>query len=101
MNYGDSTTLTATFAHGTGTIDNSVGSATSGVNVTVTPTVTTTYQLWVAGSQYGDNRFATVTINVNRLSLYRTPVSTAIETGGDAVLVSRALGYGQTSVSYK
>jgi len=61
----------------------SVGATTSGVNVTVTPTVTTTYQLWVAGSQYGDNQFATVTVNVNRLSLYRTPVSTAIETGGE------------------
>ncbi len=101
MNYGDSTTVTATFVNGTGSVDNSIGAVQSGVSLTVTPTVTTTYQLWVAGSQYGDNQFATVTINVNRLSLYRTPISTAIETGGDTVLVSRALGYGQTTISYK
>ena len=67
----------------------------------MTPTVTTTYRLHVAGSQYGDNKFSTVTVNVNRHSLYRTPESTAIETGGDTLLVSRALGYGQTTVSFK
>jgi hypothetical protein len=78
-----------------------VGAVTSGGNITVTPSVTTTYQLHVAGTQYGDNRFATVTVHVNRLSLYRTPASTAIESNGSAILVSRAFGYGQTTVSFK
>jgi hypothetical protein len=67
----------------------------------VTPTVTTTYRLRVEGTQYGDNKFSSVTVNVNRHSLYRTPESTAIETGGDTLLVSRAFGYGQTTVSFK
>jgi hypothetical protein len=101
VNYGDSTTITAVFANGTGNIDNSVGAATSGTSITVTPTVTTTYRLHVAGSQYGDSQFSTVTVNVNRLSLYRTPASSAIESGGETLLVSRAFGYGQTSVSFK
>ena len=78
-----------------------MGAVTSGGNITVTPSVTTTYQLHVAGTQYGDNRFATVTVHVNRLSLYRTPASTAIESNGSAILVSRAFGYGQTTVSFK
>jgi hypothetical protein len=93
--------LTASYSNGTGTVDNSVGAVTSGGNITVTPSVTTTYQLHVAGTQYGDNRFATVTVHVNRLSLYRTPASTAIESNGSAILVSRAFGYGQTTVSFK
>ena len=78
-----------------------MGAVTSGGSITVTPSVTTTYQLHVAGTQYGDNRFATVTVHVNRLSLYRTPASTAIESNGSAILVSRAFGYGQTTVSFK
>ena len=101
INYGDSTTLTAVFSDGVGAINNSIGAVTTGSSITVTPTVTTTYQLHVAGAQYGDNQFASVTVNVNRLSLYRTPTSTAIETDGSTVLVSRAFGYGQTTVSFK
>jgi hypothetical protein len=93
--------LTASYSNGTGTVNNSVGAVTSGGSITVTPSVTTTYQLHVAGTQYGDNRFATVTVHVNRLSLYRTPASTAIESNGSAILVSRAFGYGQTTVSFK
>jgi len=39
---GNSTTLTAVFSGGTGTVDNNVGAVTSGTPVQVTPASTTT-----------------------------------------------------------
>jgi hypothetical protein len=46
---GGSTTLTAVFSHGTGSVSG-VGAVTSGVPVTVSPTSTTTYVLTVTAS---------------------------------------------------
>jgi hypothetical protein len=47
---GNSTTLTASFTGGTGTVDNGAGAVTSGVSVTVTPPATTTYTLTVTNA---------------------------------------------------
>lgn len=47
LSVGQSTTLTPWFSGGTGVIDNGVGAVSSGVPITVTPTVSTTYTLTV------------------------------------------------------
>jgi len=47
---GNSTTLTAIFSGGTGSINNGVGAVTSGTSVTITPATTTTYTLTVTNS---------------------------------------------------
>jgi hypothetical protein len=47
---GASTTLTAAFSNGTGSVDQRVGAVTSGTAVTVSPAATTTYTLTVTGS---------------------------------------------------
>ena len=62
---GESTTLTAVFANGTGSIDHSVGTATSGAVTAVgpfsTPYVATTFTLTVTGFR-GITRTATVSV---------------------------------------
>jgi len=50
LSSGQSTTLTAVFTGGAGSVDHGVGSITSGAPVTVTPATTTTYTLTVTGS---------------------------------------------------
>ena len=47
---GTSTTLTAVFSNGTGSVSGSVGTVTSGTAATVSPTVDTTYTLTVTNS---------------------------------------------------
>ncbi len=47
---GSSTTLTAVFSGGSGSVNNSVGTVSSGTAVTVTPSATTTYMLTVANA---------------------------------------------------
>jgi len=47
---GSSTTLTAMFSNGTGSVDNSVGVVTNNAAVTVSPTLTTTYTLTVSNT---------------------------------------------------
>lgn len=60
---GRSANLTATFAGGTGVIDNGVGSVTNGVAILVTPSVTTTYTLTVTNAA-GTSITSTTTVNV-------------------------------------
>ena len=59
---GSGTTLTANFSGGTGTVDNGVGSVTSGNSVTVVPVSTMTYTLTVTNS--GTSVTKAVTVNV-------------------------------------
>jgi hypothetical protein len=47
---GTSTTLTAVFSNGTGSVDNGVGAVTSATPVTVSPAATTTYTLTVTNA---------------------------------------------------
>jgi hypothetical protein len=58
---GQSTTLTAVFSGGAGTVDQGVGAVTSGAPVTVSPGGTTTYTLTVSG---GTALTATTTVTV-------------------------------------
>lgn len=60
---GTSTTLTAVFSNGTGSVDNSVGTVTSGTAVTITPAATTTYTLTVTNTA-GTTVTAQATVNV-------------------------------------
>jgi hypothetical protein len=60
---GNSTTLTAVFAGGTGSVNNSVGAVTSGTAVTITPAATTTYTLTVTNAA-GTPTTATATVTV-------------------------------------
>jgi hypothetical protein len=47
---GNSTTLTAVFSNGTGSVDHGVGAVTSGTPVAISPSVTTTYNLTVTNA---------------------------------------------------
>ena len=61
---GDNIDLTAEFENGTGEIDNGVGGVTSGLPVTVSPTVTTTYTLTVSNAAMSSvTSSLTVTVN--------------------------------------
>ncbi len=77
---GNSTTLTAVFSNGTGTIDNSVGPVTSGTPVTVTPAATTTYTLTVTNS-------ATVPASVTSTTTVTVHVPPSITSGSSASFV--------------
>jgi len=59
---GGSTTLTAVFNGGTGSIDHGVGTVTSGAAVSVSPSITTTYDLTVTGTGGTASTQATVTV---------------------------------------
>jgi len=59
---GTSTTLTAVFSNGTGTIDHGVGAITSGTAVSITPAADTTYTLTVTGP--GGSTTSTVAVLV-------------------------------------
>ena len=64
---GNSVDLTAVFINGTaGSIDNSIGTVTSDIPVSVTPTTTTTYTLTVTKS---DNSVETATLTVTVVAL--------------------------------
>jgi hypothetical protein len=62
---GGSATLTGVFANGTGVITPGNLPATSGVAVTVSPTITTTYTLTVTGASGTSPATATATVTVN------------------------------------
>jgi len=76
---GNSTTLTAVFSGGTGTVDNNVGAVTSGTPVQVTPASTTTYTLTVKNGA-GTSVTATVTVTV-----VPPPTITSFTAGASAI----------------
>ena len=92
---GTSTTLTAVFSNGTGSVDQGVGSITSGVPVSITPNADTTYTLTVTGS--GGTATRTVTVSVvaapviTSLSAAKSPLTVdsfqrrAVQAGPEAV----------------
>jgi len=93
ISLGDSATLTAVFSGGTGSVDNSVGTVTSGTPVTVTPTTTTTYTLRVTnGTTYVEST-ATITVGPWIDSFSAAP-TTAIASGANAVLTFSFNGTG-------
>ncbi len=60
---GAGTTLLAVFSNGTGTIDQGVGTISSGATVAVTPTATTTYTLTVTGAGGTITQSTSITVN--------------------------------------
>ncbi len=69
---GDSTSLTAVFANGTGAVDNAVGTVATAVAKTVTPTATTTYTLTVT------NPAGTATTLQTTVTVVPAPVATSL-----------------------
>jgi len=63
IDYGTDISLTAVFSNGTGSIDNDVGSVTSGTAITVSPSSTTTYTFTATGTN-GETKTSTVTVTV-------------------------------------
>lgn len=85
---GTSTTLTAVFSNGSGSIDHGVGAVTSGQAVAASPTTTTTYLLTVTNSA-GTSVTQTTTVAV-----VATPVAQIASTiPADAVLTAGAAGF--------
>lgn len=78
LQYGGSTTLTATFQDGTGVLDQSIGSVTSPVNqATGALSADTTYTLTVTNAA-GDTATSSVTITVTSATM--TPINPATKT---------------------
>ncbi len=77
-----SSTLSFSFAGGTGAIDHGVGTVTSGVNVTVNPAVTTTYTLTVTPS-VGTPVTAIATVTVGTAPVFSTnlPLTQSVAQG--------------------
>jgi hypothetical protein len=84
---GGPVTLSFNFAGGTGSIDNGVGAVTSGVNVTVNPTFTTTYTLTVTPS-VGSPATQSVAVTVSTALTFTTdlPVSATVYVGQNYTL---------------
>lgn len=110
---GTSTTLTASFTGGTGSVDRSIGSAVSGAPLSVSPTQTTTWTLTVTNAAM-ESATETVTVTVvpapviisftssaTDLTVGSAPVLTAEFSGGTATItgISSQFGNGQPVAS--
>jgi uncharacterized protein YjdB len=90
---GSSTTLTAAFSGGTGSIDHGVGPVASGVSVSVAPAATTTYTLTVVNSA-GSSTTATAGVVVTAVTLASitvTPANSLIPHGGTLQLTATGI----------
>jgi hypothetical protein len=90
---GNSTTLTATFSGGTGSVDHGVGAVTNGTAVPVTPLATTTYTLTVtnpAGTSVTQQ--ATVTVVAAPVINSFTPAAATITAGNSTTLTATFSG---------
>jgi hypothetical protein len=86
---GNSTTLTAVFSNGTGSVDNGVGSVTTSVSKTVLPAATTTYTLTVtnlAGTSV--TKQITITVVPAPTITSFTPAAAAITAGSSTTLTA-------------
>ncbi|HEY6910633.1 MAG TPA: hypothetical protein VI356_14745 [Myxococcales bacterium] len=86
---GGSSTLSATYSGGSGSIDNGVGPIASGATVAVSPAATTTYTLTVTSST-GRTAAASVTVAVSAASLPAiqsfSASPTSVSAGGSSTL---------------
>ena len=92
---GTSTTLTAVFTGGTGSVNSSVGAVTSGTAVTVSPAATTTYTLTVTNTA-NTSVTSTVTVTVvpaPSISSF-TAAKTTITAGTSTTLTAVFVGTG-------
>lgn len=90
---GASTSITPIFEQGTATIDNAIGTVTSGTSYTISPSVTTTYNLTVTNS-VGKTVSQSITVYVNSISLSSQPVSATINTNDFNSMSVSAIGTG-------
>jgi hypothetical protein len=74
---GSSTTLNPSFDQGSASINNSVGSVSSGQGYSVSPSVTTTYTLTVTNS-IGRSTSQSITVYVNSISITSQPIGATV-----------------------
>jgi len=94
---GASLSLTAVFANGTATIDNGVGSISSNVAESISPSATTTYTLTVTNSA-GVSVTATLTVTVNVPTISSFTASPATAIANSAVNLRAVFSHGTGSV---
>jgi hypothetical protein len=90
---GSSTTLTPNFDQGSASINNGVGSVSSGQGYSVSPSVTTTYTLTVTNS-IGRSTSQSITIYVNSIAINSQPVNATINTNDFNSMTVSATGSG-------
>ncbi len=90
---GASTSITPIFEQGTATIDNAIGTVTSGTSYTISPSVTTTYNLTVTNS-VGKTVSQSITVYVNSISLTSQPIGATVNTNDFNSMSVSAIGTG-------
>ena len=90
---GASTSLTPIFEQGSATLDNAIGSVTSGTSYTISPSVTTTYNLTVTNS-VGKTVSQSITVYVNSISLASQPIGATVNTNDFNSMSVSAIGTG-------
>lgn len=90
---GASTSITPIFEQGTATLDNAIGSVASGTAYTISPSVTTTYNLTVTNSA-GKTVSQSVTVYVNSISLTSQPIGATVNTNDFNSMSVSAIGSG-------
>lgn len=90
---GASTSITPNFEQGTATLDNAIGSVTSGTSYTISPAVTTTYILTVTNS-VGKTVSQSITVYVNSISLTSQPIGATVNTNDFNSMSVSATGTG-------
>lgn len=90
---GASTSITPIFEQGTATIDNAIGTVSSGTSYTISPSVTTTYNLTVTNS-VGKTVSQSITVYVNSISLTSQPIGATVNTNDFNSMSVSAIGTG-------
>lgn len=90
---GASTSITPIFEQGTAALDNAIGSVASGTSYTISPSVTTTYNLTVTNS-VGKTVSQSITVYVNSISLTSQPVGATVNTNNFNSMSVSATGTG-------
>jgi len=90
---GASTSITPIFEQGTATLDNAIGSVASGTSYTISPSVTTTYNLTVTNS-VGKTVSQSITVYVNSISLTSQPIGATVNTNDFNSMSVSAIGTG-------
>lgn len=97
---GAAVTLTATFSHGTGSIDQGVGTVTSGSGVVVHPGVTTTYTLTVSGHGTPAQQALTVHVQAPPLLVSVSPSSVSLGPSGTQNFSASVSGTANQAVTW-
>jgi hypothetical protein len=96
---GSSTTLNASFDQGSASINNAVGSVSTGRGYSVSPSVTTTYTLTVTNS-IGKSTSQSITVYVNSISITSQPVGATVNANNFNSINVSATGTGILSYQW-